>query len=138
MKRSYLLSLATLAALAVPTLALAANATAPATVTVDVSGQGAASSGFDAVVEAVRQSTISTQVAGAVVALHVKAGDTVRAGQALLQIDARAAEQQVAGSSDGHVAHCGHAGGAHRGICSDLQVRTRAEVLLSCVRVWAA
>jgi RND family efflux transporter MFP subunit len=99
MKRSYLLSFATLAALAVPTLALAANATAPATVTVDVSGQGAASSGFDAVVEAVRQSTISTQVAGAVVALHVKAGDTVRAGHALVQIDARAAEQQVAGSS---------------------------------------
>jgi RND family efflux transporter MFP subunit len=33
------------------------------------------------------------------VALHVKPGDSVRAGQALLQIDARAAQQQVAGST---------------------------------------
>ena len=54
---------------------------------------------LDAVVEAVRQATLSSQVPGAIVAMHVKAGDTVRAGQALVQIDARAAQQQVVGSS---------------------------------------
>ncbi len=54
---------------------------------------------LNAVVEAVRQATLSSQVPGAIVALHVKAGDSVRAGQSLMQIDARAAQQQVAGSS---------------------------------------
>ena len=54
---------------------------------------------LDAVVEAVRQATLSSQVPGAIVALHVKAGDSVRAGQALMQIDARAAQQQVVGST---------------------------------------
>lgn len=50
---------------------------------------------LDAVVEAVRQTTLSSQVAGAIVALNVKAGDRVRAGQELLRIDARAAQQGV-------------------------------------------
>ncbi len=54
---------------------------------------------LDAVVEAVRQATLSSQVPGAIVTLNVKAGDTVRAGQALMQIDARAAQQQVVGSN---------------------------------------
>lgn len=53
----------------------------------------------DAVVEAVRQATLSTQVPGAVVSLSVKAGDKVRAGQELARIDARVAQQQVAGST---------------------------------------
>lgn len=53
----------------------------------------------DAVVEAVRQATLSTQVPGAVVSLLVKAGDRVRAGQELARIDARVAQQQVAGST---------------------------------------
>lgn len=53
----------------------------------------------DAVVEAVRQATLSTQVPGAVVSLLVKAGDKVRAGQELARIDARVAQQQVAGST---------------------------------------
>ncbi|MFO1305456.1 MAG: efflux RND transporter periplasmic adaptor subunit [Burkholderiales bacterium] len=45
----------------------------------------------EGVVEAVRQSTLASQVAGRVVALHVRAGDSVRAGQVLVQIDPRSA-----------------------------------------------
>lgn len=55
-----------------------------------------AASAFDAVVEAVRQSVIAAQVSGAVVKLEVKAGDRVRAGQVLVRIDARAADQTAA------------------------------------------
>jgi multidrug efflux system membrane fusion protein len=54
--------------------------------------------GFDGVVEAVRQTVVAAQVAGAVVALDVKAGDVVKAGQVLARIDARAAEQNAAAS----------------------------------------
>ena len=54
---------------------------------------------LDAVVEAVRQATLSTQVAGAIVSLNVKAGDRVRAGQELVRIDASAAQQNVVGSN---------------------------------------
>ena len=53
----------------------------------------------DGVVEAVRHATLSTQVPGAVVSLQVRAGDKVRAGQELARIDARVAQQQVAGST---------------------------------------
>jgi RND family efflux transporter MFP subunit len=52
--------------------------------------------GYDGVVQAVRHTTIAAQVAGAVVALDVKAGDAVKAGQLLLRLDARAAEQTAA------------------------------------------
>ncbi len=52
----------------------------------------------EGVVEAVRQTTIGAQVAGRIVALDVKAGDTVRAGQVLARIDARIADQAVAAS----------------------------------------
>jgi RND family efflux transporter MFP subunit len=58
----------------------------------------AALSGFDGVVEAVRQSVIAAQVSGTVVQLDAKAGDSVKAGQVLLRIDARAAEQNAAAS----------------------------------------
>ncbi|MEP7181300.1 MAG: efflux RND transporter periplasmic adaptor subunit [Betaproteobacteria bacterium] len=50
----------------------------------------------EAVVEAIRQATLGAQVAGRIVALDVKAGDTVRAGQVLMRIDARTADQAVA------------------------------------------
>lgn len=49
---------------------------------------------LEAVVQAVRETTLSTQVQGAIVELRVKAGDTVRAGQPLLRIDAPAAQVQ--------------------------------------------
>jgi len=52
----------------------------------------------EGVVEAVRQSTLAAQVAGRVTALPVKAGDTVKAGQLLVQIDARSAVQAEAAS----------------------------------------
>lgn len=69
--------------------------------TTPVTAQGGASAAvsLNAVVEAVRQTTLSAQVPGAIVALHVKVGDTVKAGQELLRIDARAAQQNVAGSA---------------------------------------
>lgn len=66
-------------------------ATAPVTL-----GGAAETSGFDGVVQAVRQTAVAAQVAGAVVSLDVKAGDVVRPGQVLLRIDARAAEQTAA------------------------------------------
>lgn len=68
-----------------------ALASAPVTL-----GGAAEASGFDGVVQAVRQTAMAAQVAGAVVSLHVKAGDLVRSGQVLLRIDARAAEQTAA------------------------------------------
>jgi multidrug efflux system membrane fusion protein len=54
--------------------------------------------GFDGVVEAVRQTVLAAQVAGAVVALDVKVGDSVKTGQVLARIDARAANQNTAAS----------------------------------------
>jgi RND family efflux transporter MFP subunit len=54
---------------------------------------------FDGVVEALRQTDIGPQVSGAVVDVAVKAGQTVKAGQLLLRIDARAAEQTAAAST---------------------------------------
>lgn len=52
----------------------------------------------EGVVEAVRQSTLAAQVAGQIVELRVKVGDSVKAGQVLARIDPRAAEQAVSGS----------------------------------------
>jgi multidrug efflux system membrane fusion protein len=104
MKRIPLLSLAAVAALALSHSVWAnSSAKTPATVLATIAPHSAgltgATASLDGVVEAVRQTALSAQVAGAVVALHVKAGDTVRAGQPLVQIDARAAQQQVAGST---------------------------------------
>lgn len=50
----------------------------------------------DAVVESSRQTNIAAQVSGSITALYVKAGDHVSAGQRLLAIDQRAADQQSA------------------------------------------
>ncbi len=73
-----------------------ASAPAPALATQLVSaGPAAAAAGYDGTVEAVRQTVLAAQVAGAVVALHVRAGDRVKAGQLLVRLDARAAEQQA-------------------------------------------
>ena len=54
---------------------------------------------FDGVVEPVRQATLAAQVAGSIVSLSVKVGDTVRAGQELARIDARAASQTAQASA---------------------------------------
>jgi RND family efflux transporter MFP subunit len=50
---------------------------------------------YDGVVEAVRQTVLASQVAGSVVALDARAGDRIKAGQVLVRLDARAAEQQA-------------------------------------------
>lgn len=73
----------------------AANAGPTLTVAVRDLPQTIAAEG---VVEAVKQATLGAQVAGRIVELPVKAGDTVRAGQVLARIDARTADQAVAAS----------------------------------------
>jgi multidrug efflux system membrane fusion protein len=79
-----------------PAIGLAVSAEL-ATAVVQSPGTGESAS-FDGVVEAVRQTAVSAQVPGAVVAIEVKVGDVVKAGQLLARIDARAAEQNVAAS----------------------------------------
>ena len=63
------------------------------------SGGSAEIAGFDGTVQAVRQTGVAAQVSGAVVGLDVKAGDTVKAGQVLIRLDARAAQQTAAVSA---------------------------------------
>ncbi|RYE41055.1 MAG: efflux RND transporter periplasmic adaptor subunit [Hyphomicrobiales bacterium] len=67
--------------------------------TVIAQPSSAATSGFNGVVEAVRQSVVSAQVSGAVVRLDARVGDSVKAGQVLLQIDATTADQTAAASN---------------------------------------
>ncbi len=52
----------------------------------------------EAVVEAVRQSTVASQIAGRVVDLRFDVGDRVRKGEVLARIDERAATQALAAS----------------------------------------
>ena len=99
MKRLHRVTLASLAALSLAGAALAAEGGALATVELRSAAGTGVETSVDGVVEAVRQTRLSTQVAGAIVALQVKAGDRVRAGQELLRIDARAAQQGVAASA---------------------------------------
>ena len=63
-----------------------------------VAAASAAAAAFEAVVEAVRQTVVAAQVNGAVLQLDAKVGDRVKAGQVLLRIDARAADQNAAAS----------------------------------------
>lgn len=66
---------------------------------------GSRSTAYEGVVEALRRTVVAAQVAGAVVALPVRAGDKVRAGQVLLRIDARTADQTAAaGAAQAHAA----------------------------------
>ena len=87
MVNRFLLSLLLLAS-----LAQAETGPALATVAARASGEAEITS-TDGVVEAIRQTVLAAQVAGAIVELRVKVGDTVKAGQVLARIDARAAEQ---------------------------------------------
>src|SRR5688500_2270113 len=52
----------------------------------------------EAVVEAVRQSTVSAQIAGRIVELRFDVGDYVKKGDVIVRIDERAAAQAVAAS----------------------------------------
>jgi RND family efflux transporter MFP subunit len=53
----------------------------------------------DAIIEAVRQATVSAQIAGQLTQLLVDAGDRVKRGQLLARIDTREADAQVASAS---------------------------------------
>ena len=96
MLREWLLGAAVIAGLAGSAVG-ASTAGELATAVVQSPGAGDSAS-FDGVVEAVRQTVVSAQVPGAVVAIDVKVGDAVKAGRVLARIDARAAEQNVAAS----------------------------------------
>lgn len=95
LKLSALLS-AALAVLALPMTTPQAAEGSPGLAAVPAAvAPGAQATGYDGVVEAIRQSVLSAQVPGAVVSLRVKAGDRVTSGQVLLQVDGRAAAQQA-------------------------------------------
>jgi RND family efflux transporter MFP subunit len=95
-RRALFALLAAAVVAAVPTQTLAGAADVP-TLTVAIRDLPQ-SVGAEGVVEAVKQATLGAQVAGRVVELNVKAGDTVRAGQVLARIDPRTADQAVAAS----------------------------------------
>lgn len=97
--RASMVVLAAMLYLATPGISIAADRVALQTLGVEGADGASNETSLDGVVEAVRQTTLSTQVPGAIVALHVKVGDVVKAGQELLRIDARAAQLNVAGSS---------------------------------------
>lgn len=66
-------------------------------VTVEVTrGSSAASAVYEGYIEAVTQTSIAAQVSGVIEQIAVSAGEQVRAGQVLLQIDATHAKQQQA------------------------------------------
>ena len=86
-----------IAGAAEPTASAPSPSPSLVTATVITAGAGQPT-GFDGVVEAVRQTVLAAQVAGAVVALDVKVGEVVKVGQVLARIDARAANQNIAAS----------------------------------------
>ena len=53
---------------------------------------------YDGVLQPVRQATVTAQVGGNVLALEVRAGDSVKRGQLLVRIDARESRAVVARS----------------------------------------
>jgi multidrug efflux pump subunit AcrA (membrane-fusion protein) len=80
-----------------PPVAALADAPPPAVPSAAVAARGGSgSTSYEGVVEALRQTVVAAQVPGAVIALQVRAGDTVQAGQVLMRIDARAADQTAA------------------------------------------
>jgi RND family efflux transporter MFP subunit len=89
MIRSYLGPLAAWMVLAAPGISCAAPLEGVAV----RASRETPSQSFDGTVEAVRQAVIAAQVPGTVTRLDVRAGDRVQAGQVLVELDARAAEQ---------------------------------------------
>ncbi|MFT3954211.1 MAG: efflux RND transporter periplasmic adaptor subunit [Piscinibacter sp.] len=75
----------------------AGNEPAVATLTVGTASAGAAAD-FDAVLQPLRQATLTAQLGGNVLVLRVKAGDSVKRGQPLLRIDDRDSRAGVARS----------------------------------------
>lgn len=91
MKRISLLLGSALLSLLLPT-ATAVTAAPLKTWLVQADGRATTTS-HDGVVQALRQTVVAAQVAGAIVQIEVKVGDRVKAGQVLMRIDARAATQ---------------------------------------------
>ena len=85
-------------ALALAWQAATAAAAAPLATAAVQSAPASVAGGYDGVVEAVRQTVVAAQVAGAITAIEVRVGDSVKAGQLLMRIDARVAEQSAAAS----------------------------------------
>lgn len=99
-QRPLVAAIAAACALALAAAGGAARAEGPALATfVVASSAGTQPVGFDGTVEAVRQTVVASQVAGAVLALPVKAGEHVKAGQVLARLDARAAQQQASAAT---------------------------------------
>lgn len=80
------------------TLSAAAQAAGPLAVAPAQYREVAQTFGVDGVVEAVRQSTVSAQIAGRVQEILFDVGDRVEKGQVILRIDEREAAQALAGS----------------------------------------
>ena len=73
-----------------------ANVWADALQTVTIAESNAEQSiNVEGTIEAVKSSQLAPQVAGSITAFNVKAGDTVKAGQVLVRIDTRIANQQA-------------------------------------------
>lgn len=85
-------------ALALALLGSAHAAPAPESFVVQAAAGSRAVRSFDGVVEAVRQTALAAQVSGAVLGLDARPGQSVKAGQVLVRLDARAAEQGAAAS----------------------------------------
>ncbi len=90
------LLLAALCATGLPAHAEQARLTVP-TMVVQAQSQAPVMA-WDGVIQAVRQSTVAAQVPGNITALLVKAGDSVKAGQALARVDDRDAQAALARS----------------------------------------
>lgn len=94
--RSRLISAALV--LALGATAHAATAPVPESFVVQAAAGSRALRSFDGVVEAVRQTALAAQVSGAVLGLDARPGQSVKAGQVLVRLDARAAEQGAVAS----------------------------------------
>lgn len=81
--------------LTVGTSAVYAQAPTPLTTVTVAAASQQGMTAFDGVIESERQIVIAAQVAGAVVQIDIKAGQSVQAGQTLLRLDARESEQNV-------------------------------------------
>lgn len=93
--RRFIWVLALIAAVGMP----GARAAAPALATATVGALGAAREyRAEGVVEAIRQTNVAAQVPARVVAVKVRAGDRVKSGQVLIELDPRAAADQVRAS----------------------------------------
>ncbi|HEY6513655.1 MAG TPA: efflux RND transporter periplasmic adaptor subunit [Burkholderiaceae bacterium] len=100
------ITVAASAAVAKPPPAAPADGPQPVASVAVATRESSGSTAYEGVVEALRQTTVAAQVAGAVVALQVRAGDKVHAGQVLMRIDARAADQTaLAGAAQARAGH---------------------------------